>query len=207
MLDLGRSEAELWADLGGKRRNGIRYARKHGVVARHATLSDLEACTRVWIDGYCAKFRHPTDDILPRVRGWIERGRLLLAQLGSDGPVIANVVYRDGYEASETCRYFQPGIYAVYSANSSLVDYQRYKPNELLVWEAVLCLKAMGFREFVIGRSGVRFKGQFSSRRVTVDYWVRNRGVKRLVDIVAIGLSSFIEKARLRSRNRRQDAG
>jgi hypothetical protein len=53
--------------------------------------------------------------------------------------VIANVVYRDGYEASETCRYFQPGIYAVYSANSSLVDYQRYKPNELLVWEAVLC--------------------------------------------------------------------
>jgi hypothetical protein len=197
-LDLGRTADDLWADMSAKRRNGIRYARKHGIIVRHATLGDLDACTRVWVEGFCVKFHKPADDFHIRVGDWIGLGRLLLAQLGADGPVIAGVVYRDGNESSEADRYFQPGVYGVYSANSSLTEYQKYKPNDLLVWEAALCMKAQGYREFVLGHAGVRFKHQFSRRQFTVDSWVRNRGVARLMDIAIVKIESLVEGAKQR---------
>jgi Acetyltransferase (GNAT) domain len=168
-LDLSRTEDDLWADLNAKRRNGIRYARKSGVVVRLATPNDLDAATELWIKGFCAKHGMPTDNIRSSLRTNTDRGRVLLAKLGENGPMIAGVVWRDGWNDP----YFQPGVYSIYSGNSSLLDYQTYKPNDLLVWEAALHAKTKGFSEFIIGPASVLFKRQFSRRRIFVEQWKR----------------------------------
>lgn len=174
VLDLTQSEEALWADLNPKRRNGIRYARKHGVIARPATSSDRDATVRAWVEGYCAKYNQPIDGIPAMVDNWIAKGILLLAQIGTDGPVIAGVVQRDAHYASENARYFQDGIYNIYNSNTSLAEYQKYKPNDLLVWEAALRAKSQGFREFVLGFEGAQFKREFSRRRLVVEEWRAN---------------------------------
>jgi hypothetical protein len=175
-IDLTRSEEELWAGLRAKRRNGIRYARRQGVTVHLATAHDLQAATGIWIEGFCAKYNFPAEDIRHSVAAWIRENSLLLARLGADGPAIAGVAYRDAHHSLDGIRHFRPGIYSMYNANASLAEYQKYKPNDLLVWETAVRMKAKGFHEFVLGSAEAPFKAQFSNRRIHVDEWLRGQG-------------------------------
>lgn len=132
-LDLTQTEEFLWADMDAKRRNGIRYARKHGVVFRIATMDDLDDGVSVFVNGYCVKYNYSPNNVRVRVENWITRSTYLLARLGADGPTIAGTVFRDGNYDNAAAAYFQKGIYGVYATNTSLVEYQKYKPNDLLV--------------------------------------------------------------------------
>ena len=176
-LDLTVPEETLWSDLRGKRRNGIRYARKHGIVVQVATPAELDSATRVFLEGYGAKYGIPAESISPSVGYWIDKGNLLLAQLGNSGPVIAAVASLDAHELTGSSKHFEPGIYSLYSANSSLREYQKYKPNDLLVWEAALRAKAAGYQGFVIGTVDAQFKREFSRSHIVVNEWVRRKSL------------------------------
>ncbi len=79
-------------------------------------------------------------------------------------------------------KHFKPGVYSLYSANSSLLEYQKYKPNDLLVWEAALRAKAAGYQHFVLGSRDAQFKREFSRGHIVVNEWVRRKSlVARLV--------------------------
>jgi hypothetical protein len=174
-LDLTLPEETLWCDLRDKRRNGIRYARKHGIVVQVATPAELDSATKVFLEGYGAKYGIPAESICPSVGYWIDRGNLLLARLGDGGAVIAAVASLDGHDLTGPSKHFRPGIYSLYSANSSLLEYQKYKPNDLLVWEAALRAKAAGYQRFVLGSMDARFKREFSRGHVVVNEWVRRK--------------------------------
>ena len=181
-LDLTLPEETLWSDLRGKRRNGIRYARKHGIVVQVATRAELDSATRVFLEGYGAKHGISAESICPSVGYWIDKENLLLARLGDGGPVIAGVASLDGHDLAGPSKHFQPGVYSLYSANSSLLEYQKYKPNDLLVWEAALRAKAAGYRRFVLGSWDAQFKREFSHSHVVVNEWVRRKSlIERLV--------------------------
>jgi hypothetical protein len=181
-LDLSLPEETLWSDLRGKRRNGIRYARKHDVVVEVATPAERDGAIKVFVDGYGAKHGIPAERICPSVAYWIDRRNLLLARLGDRGPVIACVSSLDGHDMSGPSKHFKPGVYSLYSANSSLLEYQKYKPNDLLVWEAALRAKAAGYQHFVLGSRDAQFKREFSRGHIVVNEWVRRKSlVARLV--------------------------
>ncbi len=174
-LDLSLPEEILWSDLRGKRRNGIRYARRHDVKVEVATAAEHECATEVFLDGYGARHGVPVEQIRPSIPYWIERGNLLLARLGCRGPAIACVASLDAHDMSGPSKHVEPGAYSLYSANSSLREYQKYKPNDLLVWEAALRAKAAGYRHYVLGSGDAQFKREFSRGHVVVNEWVRRK--------------------------------
>jgi len=104
----------------------------------------------MFLEGYGARHGVPAETICPSVGYWIDKGNLLLARLGDGGAVVAGVASLDGHDLAGSSRHFQPGIYSLYSANSSLREFQKYKPNDLLVWEAALRAKAAGYRALVV---------------------------------------------------------
>lgn len=165
ILDLSKSEEELWDELSVKRRNGIRYAIKHGVIIERATSKDAEAFRPVWVDGYCKKYGMETESADARIRHWIDTESLFVARLSTTGQIIAGTVYRNSATRD-------PKAVAVYSVNTSLIEFQRYKPNELLLWEIIKWTKSEGYREFCMGGDNL-FKNQFTKRFIPVDYWLK----------------------------------
>jgi hypothetical protein len=169
-LDLTLPESAMWNALDSKKRNQIRYAQKHGVIVLQAMPQHLDAATQVYIEGYCAKHKQPTDTAKDQMQMLIRSGTLLVAQLQGNGPVIALTSTRDAHSAAEHARWFDAGKYCFYSANSSLLEHQKYKPNDLLIWEAALRLKKLGYHDFILGFPTL-FKRGFTERRLLVDEW------------------------------------
>ncbi|GAJ22425.1 unnamed protein product, partial [marine sediment metagenome] len=122
-LDLTMSIDELWKNMDKKRRNGIRYAIKNGVAIHTAKLGDLEAFKKVWVGGY--KKKHGVKRKYD-IRSWIEKEQLFLAKLGNK--IIAGTRIRESV-------YRPPRDVVIYGANTSLREYQKFKPNDLLIWE------------------------------------------------------------------------
>jgi hypothetical protein len=175
-MDLTLSDSALWNALDTKKRNQIRYAQKHGVVVQQALPEHLEAATKVYVEGYCAKHNQSSDGAKDNIGGLIRSGGLLVARLQKDGPVIAITSTRDAHKNPENTRWPEPGTHGLYSQNSSLIEYQKYKPNDLLLWEAALRLKALGYRELVLGVANL-FKRGFSDRRLVIDEWIRRDSI------------------------------
>ena len=150
VLDLTRGPEELLRECDGKRRNCIRYAMRHGVEVRPAeTPQDYAEFYQIYA-GWCAAKRthcYPfeTEELAYRTTG--KNRRLFVARY--EGKVIAGSVFR-----------FIPGGLVEYSRNSSLPEYQRLKPNDLLVWRAVEWASAQGFPMLSMGGSH-RFLREF----------------------------------------------
>lgn len=160
-LDLTMSIEELWKNMDRKRRNGIRYAIKKGVAIHKAKLEDLEAFKKVWVGGYKKKYgiKRKYD-----IRSWIENEQLFIAKLNNKaiaGTRIRESVYR------------LPRDVVIYSANTSLREYQKFKPNDLLIWEIAKWAKKEGYREFNLA-GGNLFKREFTKTGfVVVEEWRR----------------------------------
>lgn len=165
ILDLDKSIDELWSDLSVSRRNGIRFAEKNGVIVERAVAEHAEAFKPVWVEGFCKKYEAETESAEVRIRDWINKGMLFIACVASTGQLIAGTNVREVDTRGEKEA-------LMYSMNTSLIEFQRLKPNDLLLWEIIKWAKMNGYREFCMGGSNL-FKNQFTKRYIPVDEWLR----------------------------------
>jgi hypothetical protein len=144
VLDLRQGAEALFKQLDKKRRNCIRFAMRQEMdvteAKRDADIEEFYAVYSRWfgtqrkkISGkklsfqfFQERFRH------------LENIRILLAR--SLGKVIAGITLR-----------FFPGGLVEYSNNSSLDDFLRLRPNDLLVWRAIEWACREGFSHFSLG--------------------------------------------------------
>lgn len=166
VLDLTLSLDDLYRNLNKKRRNGIRYAIKNGVVIQQATLEDIEEFKNVWIEGFCKKYGIEIESADRRIRSWIATNSLFIAKIDGDKKIIAGTMVRSS-------AYRQPKEVLIYSGNASLKEFRKYKPNDLLIWEITKWAKRNSYNEFCLA-GGNLFKKEFTnSKLVAVDEWHR----------------------------------
>jgi len=158
-VDLRRSEQELWSDLAPSARQNIRRAQRHNVVIRHSSqLDDIH----IFHELHC-RLRKSKYRMLAQPRAFFtalhtafaadDLIHVLLAEV--DGIAIAGLLL--------LC--WDDTIY--YKFNAS-VD-QRFRPNDLLTWEAMLLGHRLGLHCLDFGRSDIdqpgliRYKEKFAS--------------------------------------------
>ena len=178
-LDLEKTEDQLWSEMDRKRRNSIRGAIKSGVSVRKASSEDIEEFTGVYIEGFCSK-HNMNDAYISRVpsmvRNWINNEDLFIAIL--DGKIIA------GTSVNQS-RFLNPGETLVYSNNTSLLEFQKFYPNDLLIWEIVKQAKIAGFHTFNMC-GGNMFKKKFSKMNpMVVNEWMRKSAIPCVLIIVS----------------------
>lgn len=171
VLDLTQGADALLRECDGKRRNCIRYAMRHGVeVTPSETPQDYADFYRIYAGWCAAKKTHcypfETERLVYRATG--RNRRLFVARY--EGKVIAGSVFR-----------FIPGGLVEYSRNSSLPEYQRLKPNDLLVWRAVEWASAQGFPMLSMGGSH-RFLREFGGTMIPIVRYRMDRTLLRRHD-------------------------
>ncbi|MDC0055895.1 GNAT family N-acetyltransferase [Deltaproteobacteria bacterium] len=167
VLDLSKSEDQLWSELNRKRRNTIRSAIKNGVVIELAESTDALEAEQVWLKGSCTKHNLSNEYVSTmseKINIWIERKILFVAKL--DNKIIAGTKV-----AQSNCLPTNEVLY--YSSNSSLQEYLKFNPNDLLIWEIVKYAKVNGFSFFNMG-GGNLFKRKFSVMEpMVVNEWTK----------------------------------
>jgi hypothetical protein len=164
MLDLSVGPDVIFSAFSRTRRNEIRKWQKLGVVEIKPleTNEELTDLYRIQCD-WKARKGHPDDSL--------ERMRTAVAQTGNRRVIIAKV---EGKTVAGSFYRFCPGGVVEYSANFSIPDFQKFRPNDLIGWEAILWACRDGFSHFSMGGSHLflrRFGGEtlmtFGYRRDT----------------------------------------
>lgn len=171
VLDLKLGAETLLKRCGGKRRNCIRYAIKHGVdVAPAETREERQTFYEIYSTWCASKNTHcyPFATEERAFNEGVSNRRLFLAR--DSGKIIAGSVFR-----------FFPGGLIEYSRNSSLPEYQILKPNDLLVWRAVEWACEEGFTLLSMGGSH-RFLREFGGAMVPIIRYRRDRTLLRRYD-------------------------
>lgn len=182
-IDLGLEEDELFSRMKAVCRTCIRKARKSGVVIEEARDSESFA------DEYYAQLRDvfgkqelvPTYD-LGRVRALIKwlnpTGNLLLLQArDTSGKCIATGIF--------------PALHqrAFFWGAASFRSEQILRPNELLMWHAILYWKRRAIRFFDMGGSG-EYKRKYGCNEIAVP-WLRSSRYSVLSQL-RLAMASFI---------------
>jgi len=194
----------LWMELDDDCRKAIRKARKQGVVVTPAqSREDVADYHRIHVENY----RHTGARVLPLAhfeRLWDafhQRGCLELLFAESAGQRVAGLLmlsFRDG---------------ATYWAGSSLVAFQHLRPNNLLMWEAMMSAKDRARRWFELGptfpfaspesktRRIGRFKEQFGGEDLYLyegvrSYWPVTIASLEILDAVAAGLMTWARRGK-----------
>jgi len=145
LIDLTKSEEELWKDVHSKRRNEIRRAKKEGTVfSVKNTLNDLNECYKILKSVYKrAKlpipefnffeniFKHFNDNFGLQVFCAVNENKIIGCMLA--------LIYKNT-------------IYDYYAG--SLEEYYNKNPNDLIPWEVFLWGKKNGYTLFDFGGAG-----------------------------------------------------
>lgn len=140
MLDLTVGPDNIFRQFSATRRNDIRKAIKSGV---RVDVAESGTDVAAFYDVYCRWASRkglpiePWDELEAAVSSTQNR-RLFLARF--DGRVIAGTIVR-----------YAPGGIMEYSANSSLEEYLRLHPNDLLNWRAIEWACAQGLQQYSLG--------------------------------------------------------
>ena len=145
LIDLGKTEDELWKDVYSKRRNEIRRARKEGTTARELTTHDeLETSYNILHHVYTraklplhhkTMFDAAAEILLPK-------GMIRFFGAINNNEIIGTIVV--------LC--YKQRIFDWYAGSSSQ-HYNKY-PNDLLPWEVFLWGKKKGYTLFDFGGAG-----------------------------------------------------
>lgn len=139
MLDLTKGPDELFKQHVNTRRTNIRNAIKRGVEVSIAnTRDDFKAYYEIYTD-WCQRKKiapHPFEMVDEAFR--LPNRRVFLARY--QGKTIAAAITR-----------LYPGGMIEAAANSSLVEYLRLKPNDLLLWRVVEWGCREGFKRYSLG--------------------------------------------------------
>lgn len=143
MLDLASGADAVFAKFSQTRRNEIRKAIKQAAVEVAPLKSDEELVELYEI--YCEWNRrkgHAPGPLEQMRAGVAQRENRLVLVAKVAGRVVAGSFYR-----------FGPQGIIEYSANVSMLEHQKLRPNDLIGWRAVQWACERGFRQFSMGGS------------------------------------------------------
>ena len=143
-IDLTNEEEVIFSKMTSAKRRGIRKATNLGVVAEEASPDGfVEEYYAQLIEVFAKQLLRPTYEI-GRVKTLIKHvyptGNLLLLRARSpDGQSIASAIF--------------PGFndMMIFWGGASWRKYQKYRPNEFLMWHAIKYWKARGIKTFNLG--------------------------------------------------------
>lgn len=139
MLDLTKGSDELFKEFAGTRRTNVRNAIKRGVEVFTATTRDeFRAYYEIYSD-WCQRkqIARCSFEVMEEALSLPNR-QLLLARY--EGKIIATEITR-----------LYPGGMIEAAANSSLAEYLKLKPNDLLLWRVIEWACAEGFKRYSLG--------------------------------------------------------
>lgn len=139
MLDLTKGADELFREFGPTRRTNVRNAIKRGVEVFTATThDDFRAYYEIYTD-WCRRKKMPRTsfEVMEEALSLSNR-QLLLARY--EGKIIATEITR-----------LYPGAMIEAASNSSLAEYLKLKPNDLLLWRVIEWACAAGFKRYSLG--------------------------------------------------------
>jgi serine/alanine adding enzyme len=144
IVDLDKSDKELWNNMHIKRRNEIRRAKKEGTYIKIANYQDSIECTyNILKEVYCrTKLPLPSKDYF----------KTIFTELGPDIFRVFVAKYEDKVIGTMYTLCYKETIYNWY-AGSYVKFYNKY-PNDLIPWEIFLWGKKNGFRRFDFGGAG-----------------------------------------------------
>ncbi|MBI2861639.1 MAG: GNAT family N-acetyltransferase [Chloroflexi bacterium] len=194
-LDITPNLDALWQSLDGSARRCIKKAQRQGVAVQVAqgkeelrAFYDLHLRTRKYKYSLLAQPYCFFENIWRRFLA-DGLGALLVAVRGSE--IIGGVLFLE----------WKDTVYYKFSASAS--DDLMYRPNDLIIWEAIKCYKQKRFRFLDFGLSDldqpglVRYKRKFASHELTATY-LRSRlfieDGQRAAKLLA-GLSSLFSDA------------
>lgn len=166
MLDLSAELPHLWQQIDGSARRAIKKAEASGLKVRAAnSLDDLRTYFEMHLKVRKYKYHllaQPSRFFEGLWHEFIENGggQLMLAEL--DGQVIGGSFFLQHKDT----------LY--YKFNASLQDSQEFRPNDLLIWEAMRFGKSKGCTRLDLGLTDwdqdglVRYKRKFASEEKTI---------------------------------------
>lgn len=165
ILDLSQPLDSLFKQLNSKRRNNIRFAMKNNV--EFAEVKEQSAFSAYYHDVYShwrdtarKRIMDPATTFEDYERRFHLNGNRKLFVAKVEGKTVAGAFLR-----------FYPGGLVEYSANSSLDEYLRLKPNEFIQWRAIEWAKNHGFKAYSLGGAG-KFHREFGGVVVPAyRYW------------------------------------
>ncbi|MGO8719737.1 MAG: GNAT family N-acetyltransferase [Acidobacteriaceae bacterium] len=172
ILDLSLGAEVLLKQCNSKRRNCIRFAMKSGLEITEATSrEEFEAFYGIYEQWCTAKeiFQYPKEVEWEAFETTRNNRRYLLAKF--EGEIVAGSVFR-----------FFPGGLVEYSRNSSLPQYLRLKPNDLLVWHAIEWACENRFTRFSMGGNH-RFLREFGGQTTPIHRYRLDRTFFRQHDL------------------------
>jgi Acetyltransferase (GNAT) domain len=200
MLDLTRGPDELFKQFADSRRRNIKKASKLGIEVFIAEKTDE---FRAYYDIYaewCRRKNIPRNsfEMLEEALRLPNR-RLFLARY--EGKILAGTIIR-----------LYPGAMIEYAANSSLVEHQQLRPNDLLHWRVIEWACAEGYKSYSLGGAHLflrRFGGSIVPvYRYRVDRtWLHRYELKEalgnagrnMFDALPVGLKTRMRQALKRS--------
>ncbi|WP_169921738.1 lipid II:glycine glycyltransferase FemX [Spirosoma rigui] len=145
LVDLTRSEDELWKGVYPKRRNQIRRARKEGcTVGRQTTVAALRACYSILEEVY-SRAKLP----LPALSHF---EALLRFADDRSGLRVFTVTWQDQIIGCMLCLAYGDQLFDYYAGAYS-AHYKKY-PNDLLPWEVFMWARKHNFSLFDFGGAG-----------------------------------------------------
>lgn len=164
MLDLSLGAANIFKGFSQTRRNEIRKALKQNVL----TIKDLETEDEVaelyaiHLDWNRRKRIQPDSfEDFKSAASQKKHRKIIIAKF--DGRVIAGSYYR-------FCR----GGVVEYAANNSLVEFQKYRPNDLIGWRSIEWACGEGFSHYSMGGSHL-FLRRFGGYELAVERYQMDR--------------------------------
>lgn len=161
-VDLSRPEAEIWDALKAPCRTAIRKALRHGVTVEEATGVDFADDFYPQLKDVFAKQALVPPYGIERIRELIRdvhpAGRLLLLRARNvEGECIATGIF--------------PGMNRTmhFLAGASLREHHHLRPNEALMWHAIVRWKARGIEACDLG-GVVSYKRKWGGREVHVPF-------------------------------------
>ena len=139
MLDLTKGPDELFRQFADTRRADIRNAIKRGLeVVIAGTRDEFRAYYELYADWCQRKRIAPSSFEVVEEALRLPNRRLFLARY--EGKIIAATIIR-----------LYPGAMIEYAANSSLVEYLKFRPNDLLQWRVVEWACGEGYKRYSLG--------------------------------------------------------
>lgn len=139
MLDLTKGPDELFKQFAQTRRTDIRNAIKRGMeVVIANTRAEFKAYYEIYSDWCRRKGIAPFSFEVMEEALRLPNRRLFLAR--HEGRIVAATIIR-----------LYPHGMIEYAANSSLVEYLKFRPNDLLQWRVVEWACAEGFKRYSLG--------------------------------------------------------
>jgi len=127
MLDLTAGKDKTFKGFSQTRRSDLRKAMRENKVriSQIENLEELEELHQIHLD-WCSRKQIEPDDFETMKKVYLQKDSVRIFIAKHDGKIIAGSYFR-----------YYPKALIEYAGNNSIPEYQRLRPNELLVWKSI----------------------------------------------------------------------